>query len=116
NFFNGAVHTVAVDSSNNLWVGGAFVGVTSATCYYLCKWTGAAWNNPISPALTGAVYTIAFNGADTYIGGGFVVWNGNANANYILRHNGTSWGPVGAGTNNAVRSLVVYNNEIYAGG
>ncbi|UOQ73710.1 beta strand repeat-containing protein [Hymenobacter cellulosilyticus] len=117
---------------NDLYVGGAFNAVASAsgpaTINYVAKWDGAAWSS-LGSGLNGADGYIravarAANG-DLYVGGDFTSV-GPVAANRVARWNGRAWSALGNGsapatsTNNGVSRLVyalaVLGNDLYVGG
>ena len=61
----------------------------------------------------GCVYALAMDPVTStlYVGGDFT-----APGNHVAKWSGFSWGPVGAGFNNSVRSLLWQGNTLYAGG
>jgi hypothetical protein len=97
----------------------------------IVKWNGSSWSN-----LASTTPTVSFIGSSV---NAFVVYNnkliaagsftsiGGINANNIAQWDGTNWTPLGSGITPfagpynspimyGVKSLIVYNNELYAGG
>ncbi len=128
---NSLVRALAVDGSNNLYAGGAFVDACGdlsctslgTTMNYIAKWNGSSWS-PLNNGVSGSVYSLAVDGSNNvYAGGIFAVAcgntacnSGNLTLNRIAQWNGSSWSALFNGVNNAVRALAVDGSNLYAGG
>ena len=77
---NPSIKTIAIDSSDNIYIGGHFkFTINSRTIYNLAQWENLAWNRASSDGIfpglvdnksTGSIYCIAFdNNGIMYIGG-----------------------------------------------
>jgi len=113
----GAVWTLALDSSDNLYAGGYFYAPVDGITTNIAKWDGKRWS-PLGNGENGEVITLAFDptSGNLYAGGKFTTAGGIA-ANNIAKWDGKHWSPLGSGINNDVRSLVVDSNgNLYAGG
>jgi hypothetical protein len=99
-----------------------------AASYGVVMWNSSQWVD-LSDGLqalfgSGDVYSIEQYNGSLFAGGSFTVFNPQNNwYNNAARYNGTSWGPCGSGLGNDesgmsdyVNFLLVYNNELYAGG
>ncbi len=140
-----AVSTIAIDSSDNVYVGGTFTGVNFGgtpvvSANHVVRWnplnagTASAWS-----ALTGtdgngtsaAVSTIAIDSSDNvYVGGSFASVNHGGtsiNARNIVRWNPLNAGTISAwslltgvngnGTGNTVNAIAIdSSNNVYVGG
>lgn len=117
--FGSFVYSLAV-SSNNIYVGGNFLGAGSVDMRNVGKWDGAQWS-PLGSGVSGApsgieaVYALAVSGNDVYVGGNFTT-AGTVSANYIAKWNGSSWSALGSGMDDIVYALAVHGNDLYAAG
>jgi hypothetical protein len=137
--FNGAVYTLAVDASGNVYAGGEFTNVrggifTILTADYIAKWNGASWsglgsNGGGNGSLQNYVSEIVVSAAgDVYVSGSFVNVNNGGSvlgaADGIVKWNGSAWsalGSDGAGdgalrTMYGVSGLAVSGTKLYAVG
>jgi hypothetical protein len=92
----------------------------------IAKWNGTSWS-ALGTGTNGqiralAVYTDPIAGPGLYAAGTFTT-AGGMSVNNIARWNGATWSSVafppgvpGAGFNDRVSTLAVFNNELYAGG
>ena len=109
---NGSVSSIC-EYNNELYIGGEFTQAGNNTVNYIARWdeqtsTWMALNNGTVTRITSmcvfnnALYVSGFDYNDTP---------------WIAKWDGTTWSDVCTGMNNQhVRSLKVYNNELYAGG
>jgi hypothetical protein len=98
-----AAYAVAIDSQDNVWVGGTFSdwgGDTDADNW--AKWDGSSWSAPW--AMSGAVRALWIDprNDDMYVGGSFTAANGVTGADNIFRYDGTEARAMSTGTNTAV--------------
>lgn len=112
---DGTVHAIAVHGSD-VYVGGTFTVAGGAPASRIARWDGNQWW-PLGPGLNGAVQSITVQGDDIYVGGSFSA-AGDVVLNGIGRWNGTAWSPLGSGlaANFRIRSIVVHDGRVYAGG
>ena len=114
---NNTVNALALDSSNNLYVGGSFTslnisGGTSAV-NYIAKWTGS-WSKLGEGLATGnettSVNALAVDSSDNlYVGGSFTSLNISGGETTIVNRIAkwtTSWSVLGTSTNNGVNNTV----------
>ena len=115
------VNCLAIDSSNNVYVGGNFTTVTQSdgttlTVMYIAKWNGTTWSS-LGGGTTSTVNTLSIDSSDNvYVGGSFtsVTQNGSLlTVNNIAKWNGTTWSYLGSNstTSNGV-SGIVYSSII----
>ncbi len=101
-------------SPPDLYVGGSFTTAGGFTVNRIAKWDGANWFN-IGGVPNGQVNALTvFNdgsGDALYVGGSFTDGGGNPSADRIAKWNGTTWSALGAGLNNEVWSLFVYDED-----
>ncbi len=112
---DGTVNAIAVRGSD-VYVGGTFTVAGGAPASRIARWDGSRWW-PLGPGLNGAVQSITVQGDDIYVGGSFSA-AGDVVLNGIGRWNGTAWSPLGSGlaANFRIRSIVVHDGRVYAGG
>ncbi len=111
-----------------LYAGGFFTdpyGGSGGTLNRIAKWGPAGTWEPLGIGLSGTVLalTVFKDGTDEFLyAGGQFLFSGGVSVNRIARWNepNETWEPVGAGFNNYVHALAVYNDGIgetlYAGG
>ncbi len=124
NGLNDIVYTIAI-SGSNLYVGGVFTNAGGGTpisgLFKIAKWntTTSAWS-ALSNGLNNDVFAIAINGNDVYVGGNFgESMNFDVSGlNNIAKWNTTTstWSALNTGLDNAVYTLAIVNNIVYAGG
>ena len=122
---NGIVNTIAIDSNNNVYVGGNFLitGVTGTS--YIAKWTPSepegVWSG-LGSGTDDIVNTIATDSNNNvYVGGRFISAGGVTGTSYIAKwtpsDSGGSWSALGSGVNNIVNTIAIDSTDnIYIGG
>lgn len=129
------VGSIAVDASNNVYVGGWFSNAGGvATADFIAKWNGSTWSGLGSDgAGNGAllaspggnpVQDIVINGTDIYVSGFFVGSSGIPEADYVARFDtvGGTWfalGNNGAGNgalNHGGVGMAFSGGNLYVGG
>jgi hypothetical protein len=107
------VRSLAVTANGDLWAGGYFQHMGSATGPgVLARWDGAAWQPaPASPIGGGSVLQLASDGSTVYVGGAFSGYTGR------ITPAGT-WSSLGSGLNNPADSVAIdsVTGDVYFGG
>lgn len=120
---NNGILCSAVDSNNNLYVGGIFTSVSGVPANNIAKWNGTTWssldNGGLGQGVDGPVFAIAIDSNnDVYAGGSFTSAGTLSNYNNIAKwsSSGGYWSTIAGGANNTVRAIAIYQNYIYVGG
>jgi len=127
-----AVYTIAIDSNNNVYVGGIFTSAGNLSANYIAKWDGTIWSQLISsgdinPGLNSVVNSLSIDsGNNVFIGGIFnsnndlsiqlnhiAKWDGNNFS--ALGNNGVTPGNIIDGTI-SVHTIQINNNGLFCGG
>ena len=126
NGLNSAVTAIAVDGSNNVYVGGGFnaLGDGTTTANKVAKWDGTDWSALISSGGINGIgnigNSIVIDGNnDVYIGGNFTtLGDGTTTANRIVKWNGTDWSNLGSGLNSGMfrSGMALGADGLYVGG
>ena len=106
--FSGGIKTiydVAVDSSDNIYVGGSFTAPGS----YIAKWNGSSWE-AMDVGFTTNVFAIYIDSSDNVYAGG-----SKNNTYNIQKWNGTTWDFL-SGINENIYNIDGYSTTVYAGG
>ena len=125
-----AVHALAMNGTNNLFVGGQFTSVDgySISANNIASWDGNSWNilgkSSANNGVNGMVSALAMNGTNNlFVGGQFTKVNGSLiTANYIASWNGNSWNILGTNSSNNGVNGIVYalamngTNQLFVGG
>ena len=112
--------SVAIDSNNNIYIGGSFTTAGGVSANHIAKWNPntSTWS-ALGSGTNGTIIAIAIDSFDNvYVGGSFSSAGGVA-ANYIAKWNPNTsiWSPLGIGTNIFVNALAVDSlNNLYVGG
>ncbi len=123
---DGYIHDYKINTlgvyNGELYAGGYFDSIGGKRIYNIAKWNDTTWS-PLGLGIKGRVNTlIEFNGK-LYAGGEFDSAGGKPALN-IAVWDGKNWSAVAEGLifhgknrfNGRIRTLAVYNNELYAGG
>jgi hypothetical protein len=107
-----------------LYVGGRFTSAGGLQASRIAKWDGASWS-AVGGGMNGNVLALTVfddgtGGPGLYAAGGFTDAGGMP-ANRIAKWDGSSWTAVGAGTNDSVSALTIFDDAgggpaLYAGG
>ena len=105
---NNWVNAIAINGTNNIFVGGSFTSVAggSTTAHYVASWNGNSWNTlgtgSANNGVDNSVYALAMNGTNQlFVGGQFTSALGRSLlANYIASWNGNSWSFLGTSSSN----------------
>lgn len=104
------VNSMAVDASNNLYVGGVFAN-------RIQKWNGTSWS-AMGTAANSYIYSVATDGTNVYAQGGFTTIGG-VSANYVAKWNGSTWSALSTGLNSSgtnYHNLYHDGTDLYIGG
>ena len=104
------VRAIAVDSNNNVYVGGIFTTAGGSIAGRIARWDGSNWTD-LDGGMANDVFAIAIDGDDNvYAGGSFTVVGGGAGgtttALRIAMWDGNNWSALGTGGNNGVSDRV----------
>ena len=130
---NGIVSALAMNGTNNLFVGGVFSSVDggSISANNIASWDGNSWNilgtDLTNNGVDYGVYALAMNGTNQlFVGGSFTHVDGSLiSANNIASWNGNSWSILGSNSTNngveggtdAVYALAMNGiNQLFVGG
>ncbi len=134
---NNQVLAIAIDSLDNVYIGGLFTLVGGINAYHIAKWDGSSWSALVVSSggngTTSTIRAIAIDSSNNvYVGGDFTSVGGNSSsigptgivANHVAKWDpsNSTWYPLidslgGNGTNNIVYSMAIKNsNNIYIGG
>ena len=110
----GLVNDLAMNGTNQLFVGGSFTIVdgSSISANYIASWDGNSWNilgsNSTNNGVDSDIFAFAMNGTNNlFVGGYFTSAGGTSiSANYISSWDGNSWNMLGNSTNNGLNSYV----------
>jgi hypothetical protein len=115
---NDMVNALAV-FNNQLIAGGEFITAGGVSALYIAQWNGVVWS-PLGIGMSDDVRAlVVFN--NQLIAGGAFTTAGGVVVNCIAQWNGAVWSALGSGMGNAygrpsVDALVVFNNQLIAGG
>ncbi len=106
---------------NDLWLGGDFVEINKETFLSLAIFNGSAWTSIGNTKATGYISGSRHAQGNSITEDGMIVagdfyYAGDIYSPHIAKWNGVEWKPMGEGFNDPVNQVIIYNNEIYAGG
>jgi hypothetical protein len=119
NGFNHSVHSLIV-FKNEIYAGGEFTSSGSTPINYFAKWDGTQWVQ-VGGGTNNHVEAMCIWNGELYLGGDFTT-AGGLTVNRICKWDGTNFSAVGSGFTGGmmgrcfVRSLCVYNGNLFAGG
>ncbi len=112
------VYALAVDASNNLYVGGVFDHAGAVAANNLARWNGANWE-AVGGGVTGSVMALETVSGGMYVGGYFSQ-AGTISANNIAYRDfqTASWLPLGSGVDDAIYAMEYEptSSSLFAGG
>ena len=112
--------TIAIDNSNNVYVGGNFGKAGELSVNRIAKWDGSSWFS-LGDGLDSICRAIAIDRSNNvYVGGDFTNVDGSP-VNRIAKWNGLSWSSLGInpndGLNGSCYTISIDNNDyLYVGG
>lgn len=112
---DGEIHSMVVDRSGNVYVGGDFSAIGNVKANKIAKWDGSSWS-PLGSGIDGRlVLSLAVSGTDLYAGGWFNTAGGKP-ANNVAKWDGKAWSPLGDGVDDLVFTVAVSGRNVYVGG
>lgn len=115
-----SVYALAVDSQNNLYVGGSFSYAGNNPALNIAMWNGGSWG-ALGTGVSAMVRALTADSlGNIYVGGQFVT-AGGVTVNKIAKWSGVSWSALGSGmaggNSNIVYTLICdSNDDVFAGG
>jgi len=112
--------SVAIDSNNNVYIGGSFTTAGGVSANYVAKWNPntSTWS-ALGSGTNNTVRALAIDSnGNVYIGGSFTS-AGGVDVNYVAKWNPntSTWSALGSGTNNTVHALAIDSaDNVYVGG
>lgn len=121
------VYALAVFDDGNssaLYAGGRFSTAGDVVANGLAKWDGTAWSNlrfgDVGEGVNGEIRALGQFGSVLYAGGDFTITGTSLDMERVAGWNGNTWTGLGAGLNNTVRAVAVFDDgsgpALYAGG
>lgn len=112
----GSINAVAVDSSDNVYIGGSFVNIGDLVVNYVAKWNGTNWE-AMGGGVSSDVTSIAVYNNLVYVAGSFSSAGGVAVTGSAV-WNGSNWSPLPGGGASGVSSIAVNssNGDLYVAG
>ncbi|MEM9243181.1 MAG: hypothetical protein AAGA27_03870 [Pseudomonadota bacterium] len=119
NTFFPSVLALAVDSSDNLYVGGAFDMAGGMPANYIAKWDGNSWS-ALGDGANDSPYVLATDSKDNVYAGGAFDTVGGVLASNIAKWDGNSWSALGDGIDGGFKYVAAItansHDTIYVGG
>lgn len=122
---DGIVYSIAVDSNNNIYIGGSFTTLSLVrTARGLAKYDANynlvnSFTTTVGTNLTGDIRAIAVDDTGVYIGGGFTQWNGTS-IGYLAKINKNTADIISEFTSPVTGTVLTLalgdNNSVLAGG
>jgi hypothetical protein len=114
------VNSIAIDSADNVYVGGSFTSAGGVSVSCVAKWNPNTntWS-PLGTGAKGIVNAIAIDSADNVYIGGLFTSAGDIEVNNVAKWNPhtNTWSALSSGINNNVRALAIDSNDnVYVGG
>jgi len=118
NNFN--VEALAIDSQDNLYVGGQFHIAGRITAHNIVKWDGSNWST-LGDGTDSGIHALAIDSHDNLYAGGDFSKAGGITAKYIAKWDGSRWSNLGRGpegiNSNLIRAMAVDSQDnLYIGG
>jgi hypothetical protein len=103
------VYTIAIDSQDNIYIGGNFTNwAADGNADYWAWWNGASWAAVDDIALNGIVWSMEVNEQDElFVGGAFTGADSVSGANKIIKWTGTAVEALGAGAGASIRCMTI---------
>jgi hypothetical protein len=117
---NNIVYAIAIAPNGDIYIGGRFTMIGTATFNRVARWDGSTWqrlSNGNNNGVNNIVWSLTFDSTGNLIAGGQFTTAGGVTANRVARWNGTNWSALGTGVNNTVYALASDGlGNVYAGG
>jgi hypothetical protein len=116
-----SVNALAVDSNDNLYVGGDFATAGGVNVNHIAKWNGTVWSS-LGGGISCAgcypkVYAFSVDSNNNVYAAGDFTTAGGISTNRIAKWSGTAWEALSTGMNGDVSELAVDSNDtVYAAG
>ena len=124
NGVNGQVTALAMNGTNQLFVGGSFSNVDgeSISANYIASWDGNSWS--AGTGTTGTIYAFAINGTSGFfVGGQFPSANGICTSNVAevtsiprTAQQSSIWHPISGGAGATIFGLANNGTDVFVGG
>jgi len=116
-FLNGSVFAVAIDSSNNIYIGGSFkIYNNDSGLHYLVEWNGSKWCS-LGSGINNPVKALLFDKYWNLFAGGTFDSAGGIKTSKIAQWTNNTWKSLGSGINDSVLALAIDSSgNLYAGG
>jgi hypothetical protein len=109
-----------------LHAGGQFIIAGGVLAPFAARWNGQFWSDLDTGEIDGVIHAMTVyddgDGTDLYAAGEFTLVGTLAVANFIARWDGSTWSALGAGTDDTINTLAVFDDgepgspALYAGG
>ncbi|MFA6169860.1 MAG: hypothetical protein WCW67_07920 [Candidatus Margulisiibacteriota bacterium] len=113
---NGDVYALAIDPSDNLYVGGSFTSAGGTIVQNVAEWDGLAWRN-LAGGTDSPVHSLSYDATYKLIAGGaFLNTVSGVSAKRIARWNGASWSDLSSGRDYYINATVTVTTNVFAAG
>ncbi len=103
-------------NGSNIDACGGFYMAGGNTANHVAQWNGSSWSALGSGVSGYEASTVCIHQTDLYVGGYEIDSAGGVSVHGLAKWDGVSWSPLGSGTNDYPRAIVVWGNDLYAGG
>ena len=112
----GSASSLAIDSDDNVYVGGGFTEAGGNLANNIAMWNGTSWS-ALGGGVNSDVLAIAIDSENNVYAGGWFSEAGGSPAYGVAMWNGSSWTTWGDELNGVVSSFAIDSeNNVYAGG
>jgi hypothetical protein len=111
-----SIATFVIEGRAEVLIGGsAITNAGGVSVGNVAWWTGSAWSD-LAGGTTGLVSAVLFDGSGSKFAAGNFNSIGGISARNIARFSGTAWEPLGDGLPFIPETLLMHNDQLYAGG